>query len=138
MAGIKSINTKPEIIVRKILHKKGYRFRLHQKDLPGKPDIVLKKYKAVIFVNGCFWHKHDCFMYKLPKSRKVFWKKKLDTNQENDLKNIKSLGKLKWRVITVWECSLKGKRKISEIKISNKLDKFLQSKNKKLIIRCKP
>lgn len=85
MAGIKNRNTKPEILIRKLLYKKGYRFRLHVKDLPGKPDIVLPKYKAVIFVNGCFWHGHkNCSLFKLPATRTEFWQEKITRNQAND------------------------------------------------------
>lgn len=88
MAGIKNRNTKPEILIRKLLHKKGFRFRLHVKDLPGKPDIVLPKYKALIFVNGCFWHGHiNCHLFKLPATRTEFWQAKITRNQANDCKS---------------------------------------------------
>ncbi|MDC4713936.1 DNA mismatch endonuclease Vsr, partial [Acinetobacter baumannii] len=106
MASIKGRDTKPEILIRKLLHKRGFRFRLHVKELPGKPDVVLKKYKAVIFINGCFWHGHkDCHLFKLPATRTDFWEEKINKNQLNDTKTIKLLLDNDWRVCVVWECS---------------------------------
>lgn len=96
------------MLVRSWLHKQGYRFRLHDKKLPGKPDIVLKKYKTIIFVHGCFWHGHkNCKYYIIPKTRTKWWVKKLETNKKQDLKTSKKLQKAEWRVINVWECKLK-------------------------------
>lgn len=112
MAGIKGRNTKPEILIRKLLHKKGFRFRLHVKDLPGKPDIVLPKYKAVIFVNGCFWHGHkDCRFFKLPATRTEFWQEKIMRNQANDSKSINLLLENNWKVAVIWECRIRGATK---------------------------
>ncbi len=112
MSRIRSKNTKPEIILRKALFKKGYRYRLHKKDLPGKPDLVLKKHRSVIFVNGCFWHgHHGCKYFKIPATRTDWWKKKIEKTKKNDLKNYKLLEELGWRVITVWECELKKNKK---------------------------
>jgi DNA mismatch endonuclease, patch repair protein len=108
MSKVRSKNTKPEIVVRKLLHHLGFRFRLHKKELPGKPDIVLPKYKTVVFVNGCFWHQHEgCKKSKLPKSNRVFWVDKLSNNIKRDKKNICALEDLGWQVIIVWECELK-------------------------------
>lgn len=109
MSGIRGKNTKPEKIVRTGLHRKGFRFRLHIQSLPGKPDIVLKRHNAVIFVHGCFWHKHDCHYFKWPKTRSSFWKKKILKNVSNDMSNITRLLLDGWRVSIVWECSLRGK-----------------------------
>ena len=109
MSGIKGSNTKPELLIRKALHKRGFRYRLHSKNLAGKPDIVLPKYKAVIFVNGCFWHKHDCHLFRWPKSRTEFWKKKITGNVKRDNRNARQLEEQGWRILTVWECSIKGK-----------------------------
>ena len=107
MSAIKSKNTKPEIIVRKFLHSKGYRFRIHRKDLPGCPDIVLPKYKTVIFVNGCFWHRHEGCKYKTtPKTRKDFWENKFNENIKRDKNNFKELKNLNWKVLVIWECEL--------------------------------
>lgn len=109
MAGIKGKNTKPEIVVRKALHAQGYRFRLHDKKLPGKPDIVLPKYKTVIFVHGCFWHKHDCKHFKWPKTRPEFWREKIEGNVARDKKHAEELITLGWNVKVVWECEVKDK-----------------------------
>lgn len=109
MAGIRDKNTKPELLVRRVLHKAGYRFRLHDKKLPGKPDLVLRKYKTVIFVNGCFWHRHGCKSFKWPQSRGGFWRNKIEKNVARDCKNYSALGDLGWKVIVVWECELKNR-----------------------------
>ncbi len=111
MSGIKSKNTKPELIIRKELFKKDFRFRLHDKSLPGKPDLVLPKYGAVIFVHGCFWHRHNCHLFKWPSNRSVFWKNKINRNSEVDKRNYKQLKKEGWYILTIWECALKGKSK---------------------------
>ena len=91
MSGIRGKNTKPELLTRSLLHRAGYRFRIHDKNLPSKPDIVLKKYNAVILVHGCFWHRHLCHLFKWPKSRPEFWRKKLNGNYHRDQENIQSL-----------------------------------------------
>ena len=111
MAKVRSENTKPEMKVRKLLHSLGYRFRLHRRDLPGKPDIVLPKYKAVVFVNGCFWHGcPTCRHAKIrPKNNADYWNKKLDRNIQRDKDNYQKLQQLGWRVIVVWECETKDK-----------------------------
>ena len=107
MSRVRSKNTKPELAVRSILHRMGYRFRLHRKDLPGCPDIVLPKYKTVIFVHGCFWHQHPGCKYAYnPKSRKTFWQKKFRQNVEQGKKVRKKLTRLGWKVIVIWECEL--------------------------------
>ncbi len=113
MSRIRGKDTKPEIIVRSMLHRMGYRFRLHRKDLPGKPDIVLTKYNTVIFVHGCFWHQHmGCkYAYK-PKSRREFWEGKLRKNIERDSLHYEKLGKAGWLVLTIWECEAKDTDKL--------------------------
>ena len=109
MSAIKSKNTKPEITLRKLLHSMGYRFRLHRKDLPGSPDIVLPKYKTVIFVHGCFWHRHEnCKYATTPKTRKEFWEKKFRENINRDNLNQANLSLKGWKIIIIWECQLKG------------------------------
>lgn len=111
MSRIKGKNTKPEMLVRQFLHANGFRYRLHVKDLPGKPDIVLPKYKAVIFVHGCFWHGHaHCKYYVIPKTRTEWWLNKLNKNIENDKKANDTLGQAGWKVHTIWECDLKSDR----------------------------
>ena len=108
MSAIKSKNTKPEIAVRKLLHSMGYRFRLHRKDLPGSPDIVLPKYKTVIFVHGCFWHRHEnCKYASTPKTRKEFWENKFKENVIRDKSHQKKLSGIGWKIIIVWECEIK-------------------------------
>lgn len=127
MAGIKSKNTKPELLIRSLLHKRGFRFRLHVKDLPGKPDIVLPKYNAVIFVHGCFWHGHkNCHFFKLPGTRTEFWQEKILKNQVNDAKSIEILLTNNWRVCIVWECSIRGAKKDLN-KVINSISDWLLS-----------
>ena len=106
MSLIRSQNTKPELYVRSFLHKQGYRFRLHQKKLPGSPDIVLKKHKVVINVNGCFWHHHECGNYKIPKTNRKFWLIKFQNNKKRDRLNSLKLRKLGWKVYKIWECKV--------------------------------
>ena len=108
MSNIRGKNTKPELIVRKFLFSKGLRFRLHRKDLPGNPDIVLPKYKTVVFINGCFWHGHDgCKYYTLPKSNVDFWESKITNNKNRDVLNEIKLKELGWKVIRIWECEIR-------------------------------
>lgn len=110
MSLIKNKNTKPEILVRKFLFANGFRYRLNDKRLPGKPDIVLLKYKTVIFVNGCFWHGHkNCKYFKLPATKTEWWKTKIDKNRDNDLKNNLQLSASGYKVIIIWECEIKNK-----------------------------
>lgn len=112
MSRIKTQNTTPEMIIRKGLFARGFRYSLHKKTLPGKPDIVLPKYHSVIFVNGCFWHMHSCRYFVLPKTRTSFWQDKLEKNRERDLNNTKKLLEMGWRVAIVWECSIKNKQAV--------------------------
>lgn len=119
MAGIKSRNTKPELLIRSLLHNRGFRFRLHVKDLPEKPDIVLPKYHSVIFINGCFWHGHqECHLFRLLATRTEFWQEKIYRNQTNDSRAIDLLLANNWRVCIVWECSIRGAKKDPEKVIS--------------------
>ena len=108
MSRIRSKDTKPEMLVRKFLHKNGFRYRLHVKDLPGKPDIVLPKYKTVIFVHGCFWHGHEgCKYYVVPKTKTEWWVDKINRNKTIDAQSISSLQSTGWKVLEIWECELK-------------------------------
>lgn len=111
MSGIRSKNTKPELMIRRGLHALGFRFRVHDRSLPGNPDIVLPKYKAAIFVHGCFWHGHNCSLFKMPLTRPQFWNDKIETNRRRDLNADTALQSAGWRVGRVWECSLKGPRR---------------------------
>jgi DNA mismatch endonuclease (patch repair protein) len=138
MAGIKGGNTKPEIRVRSLLHKAGYRFRIAGKKLPGRPDIVLPKYNAVVFVHGCFWHGHEfCNLFRLPKSRKSFWSKKIGGNIIRDEINIARLQEAEWRVCTVWECALKGRNRLNEERLLKNLVGWVSSDSLVKTIRGK-
>ncbi len=120
MSKISSKDTKPEILVRKFLFSKGFRYRINVKTLPGKPDIVLPKYKTIIFVNGCFWHGHDCKKGKLPSSNIDFWKNKILKNKLRDNENQAQLALLSWKVIVIWQCEI------------SKIDKKIETFNKLL------
>ena len=121
-------NTKPELIVRSLLHNMGYRFRLHRKDLPGKPDITLPKYNKIIFVHGCFWHGHiNCPRAKRPATNKKFWNEKLDKNMERDKIIINNLRQLGWDILIVWTCEVKNTEKLR-----NKLFSFIEGEKKKI------
>lgn len=114
MAGIRGKNTKPEMLIRRGLHRLGLRFLVHDKRLPGKPDLVFPKWRAAIFVNGCFWHGHDCHLFKLPSTRTEFWRDKISANKKRDRTAIKRLEETGWRSLTIWECQIKG-RSVEEI-----------------------
>jgi DNA mismatch endonuclease (patch repair protein) len=123
MRAVKSFDTKPEIIVRKYLFAKGFRFRLQNKSLPGKPDISLKKYNLLIFVHGCFWHGHsNCKIYVMPKTNKKFWYSKIENNIKRDKRNIRKLRNQGWNVIVIWECQLKNKNR--DITLKRLVDKI--------------
>lgn len=111
MSGIRSANTKPEKLIRSLLHRRGFRFRINRRDLPGKPDLVFPVRHAVIFVHGCFWHGHDCALFKMPGTRTDFWTAKIGGNRNNDAKVTQKLLDLGWRVAMVWECALRGKHR---------------------------
>lgn len=109
MAAIRGKDTTPELVLRRGLHRMGLRFQLHRSDLPGKPDLVFPRHRAVLFVHGCFWHGHDCHLFKWPKSREKFWRGKIETNRARDEIALAALSSKGWRIGTVWECALKGK-----------------------------
>ena len=109
MSRIRGKNTKPELQVRRICHGMGLRFRLYRKDLPGKPDLVFPKYRTAVFVNGCFWHGHDCHLFKVPGTRKEFWTEKIAGTRARDAYQLGQLQELGWRTVVVWECALKGR-----------------------------
>ena len=108
MSRIRGRDTKPEMILRRGLHAQGLRFRLHRKDLPGKPDLVFPQHRAVILAHGCFWHRHKCPMFKWPATRAEFWNKKISGNRERDQAALDALRDVGWRVLVVWECALRG------------------------------
>lgn len=132
MAGINGKDTKPELQVRKALYARGFRYRLHNKKLPGKPDIVLAKYNTAIQVNGCFWHGHeDCHLFRFPKSRVEFWENKIGGNIARDKVNLEQLEKLGWRVLVIWECALKGKGRIGIDTVAEATTNFIRSQDNK-------
>lgn len=111
MAAVRARDTKPELMIRRALHGAGLRYRLNVRDLPGKPDIVLPRYRSVVFVHGCFWHRHDCDLFRWPESRTEFWREKLDANAARDVKAADALEEAGWRQAVIWECALKGRKK---------------------------
>lgn len=135
MAAIKGSHTKPELIVRKAMHAAGLRYRLHAKDLAGKPDLVFPRYRAAIFVHGCFWHQHDCHLFKWPATRAEFWRTKIGRNVENDAKATAMLLEQGWRVAIVWECALKGRTRRDESKTMQMLVAWVKSNRRTITIR---
>ncbi len=121
MAAVRGKDTKPELVVRRLLHALGFRYRLHVKDLPGRPDIVFRKRRCVIFVNGCFWHAHDCPRGSAPSSNVEFWRVKIGRNRERDRRVQEELRKSGWLVLTVWECETKAQESLA-----GKLSRFLE------------
>jgi DNA mismatch endonuclease (patch repair protein) len=134
MSGIRGKNTKPEIRVRSLLHRAGYRFRLHVSHLPGRPDIVLPRHRAVVFVHGCFWHGHACPLFKIPGTRSSFWRTKIERNRANDADALSRLVEDNWRIATVWECALKGRKRLSDEAIATRLTRWLRGKRGQLEI----
>jgi len=131
MSCIRGKDTKPELTIRSGLHKLGYRYRLHDKRLPGRPDIVLPRHNSIILVNGCFWHGHSCHLFKWPATRKYFWQKKISETNMRDQKNISEYLKLGWRVLIVWECSIKGKGPVELKSVIDKCRIWIESDNTK-------
>lgn len=134
MSGIRGRNTKPEILVRSLLHCQGFRFRLHASELPGKPDILLPRYRAAIFVHGCFWHGHDCSLYRLPGTRTDFWRDKVDRNRAADSRARDALLVADWRVAVVWECAMRGSG-ADPVRVGQQLAGWLRSDDRETVIR---
>lgn len=130
MSAIRHQNTKPELLIRSELHKRGLRFRIHRKDLPGKPDIVLPRFNTVIFINGCFWHGHECHLFHWPKTRETFWRNKIGGNVIRDSKNSEKLLTGGYRVLTVWECAIKGKHKIDTNELTDRVSNWIKSSSR--------
>ena len=135
MAGIRGRDTSPERVIRQGLHRLGFRFRLQGRDLPGRPDIVLPKWKAVILTNGCFWHGHDCELFRWPKTRADFWRAKIEGNRRRDLENLEALHVLGWRTLVIWECALKGKAAAGPDDAVRRASEWLASESRSREIR---
>ena len=127
MRAVGAKNTAPEMIVRRELHAAGFRYLIHAKQLPGSPDIALPKYKAAIFVDGCFWHGHECALFKVPKTRTDFWLGKITANKQRDSLNDSLLTDRGWRVLHIWECSLKGSQKLNRADLLERVRAWLVS-----------
>lgn len=134
MSGIRGKNTKPELLIRKALHARGFRYRLHC-DLPGKPDICLPKHRAVIFVHGCFWHGHGCHLFKWPSTRPEFWRAKIGRNREVDGASEGCLLDDGWRVAVIWECALKGRGRLPLEDVISTCADWLNSDQARLEVR---
>ena len=135
MSGIRGIDTKPELVLRRGLHRRGFRYRLHDRRLPGKPDLVFPGRRAVILVNGCFWHGHDCHLFRWPKSREKFWKSKITGNMERDSANRTRLLDQGWRLCSVWECALKGGKRWPADSVVDRCAVWLRGTEQELEIR---
>lgn len=137
MAAVRARDTKPEVMVRKALHAAGLRYRLNVRDLPGRPDIVLPRHRAVVFVHGCFWHRHECDLFRWPESRTDFWREKLDGNAARDAKAADALDKAGWRQAVIWECALKGRKKRDFQDTMQRLIIWIRSDEQAITIRGK-
>lgn len=126
MSGIKGKNTKPEMLIRSALHRKGFRFRIHYDKLPGKPDIALPKHRALILVHGCFWHGHDCHLFKWPKTNRDFWRKKIEDSISRDKERLCEYSNARWRTLIIWECALKGASEISATRLIDQVGTWIQ------------
>lgn len=135
MAGIRGKDTKPELIIRRGLHASGFRFRLHDPNLPGKPDLVLPRWRAAIQIHGCFWHGHDCPLFRWPGTRQEFWRNKIGRNVERDREVDAALDHAGWRVLTIWECALKGRGRLGADVVVSRAADWLRSEELTGVIR---
>jgi DNA mismatch endonuclease (patch repair protein) len=135
MSRIRGVNTKPELQVRKLLFASGFRYRLNLATLPGKPDLVFPKYHAVAFVHGCFWHGHRCHLFKVPETNQQFWLRKIEANRDNDLRKLRELRREGWRVLTIWECALRGRQKLDPTAIAAAAGDWLKAEGTTLTLR---
>ncbi len=135
MAAIRGADTKPELIIRKGLHARGFRYRLHDRRLPGRPDLVFPARRAVVFVHGCFWHGHDCPLFVMPKTRTEFWSDKIAGNRTRDEAVINALQESGWRTGIVWECALKGRQRLGTDAVIDMLSAWLSSGDGNFVVR---
>lgn len=127
MSSIRGKDTKPEMLIRRGLHVRGLRYRLHDRKLPGRPDLVFPKYHTAVFVHGCFWHAHGCALSRLPATRRDFWQQKLEGNAARDHKAIATLQADGWRVLVIWECALRGPARQKEATVLDRAAKFIRA-----------
>ncbi len=132
MQCVKGRDTKPEMLLRRGLHARGFRYRLHCSSLPGKPDLIFPKFQAVIFAHGCFWHGHGCHLFKWPVSRRDFWRKKIEGTQTRDHLTIEALRRKSWRILVVWECALRGPIRPPLEELLNEIETFLTHSRQEL------
>jgi DNA mismatch endonuclease (patch repair protein) len=135
MAAIRACNTRPETQVRHALHALGLRYRLHVRGMPGRPDLLFSKHRAVVFINGCFWHGHNCPLFRMPATRTDFWRSKIERNVQNDKRVQAQLRSGGWRVAIIWECALKGKRRLGFDEAIGWLAQWIRSDDLSLSIR---
>ena len=135
MSGIRGKDTQPELIIRRALHAKGFRYRLHVKDIPGQPDMVFPRFRSVVFVHGCFWHGHDCSLFRLPATRTEFWRAKIERNRKRDDEVTIMLAESGWRQLVVWECAIKGRGKLPLEAIVSQVSGWIRGAADRLEIR---
>lgn len=135
MSGIRTRDTKPEVVFRKGLHSRGYRYRLQSTRVPGKPDFVLPKYRVAAFVHGCFWHRHECHLFKWPSTRPEFWRAKLDRNHVRDIKVAEQLKEADWRQLIVWECALRGRHRLDLNDVLDHAERWIRTADMSVEIR---
>jgi DNA mismatch endonuclease (patch repair protein) len=138
MSRIRGKDTKPELVLRRGLHALGLRFRLHRKDLPGRPDMVFPRYRAAVLVHGCFWHAHDCPMFKWPATRREFWTAKIEGNRARDLRDLAGLATAGWRVLVVWECALKGPARLPVDAVLARITAWLDTEEPAGVVKGMP
>jgi DNA mismatch endonuclease, patch repair protein len=129
MSRIKSKNTKPELLIRSGLHARGLRFRLHRKDLPGRPDLAFARAKVAVFIHGCFWHGHHCALFKEPATRNSFWQEKIAKNVVRDKRAVEELKRMNWRALTVWECAIRGRNKLPLDRVFSRCERFIMEED---------
>ena len=135
MSGIRGRDTRIEVAVRKALFARGFRYRLNERKLPGRPDLVLPRYRAAVFVHGCYWHGHDCGLFRVPSTNSEFWRAKIEGNRERDRRNDAALADAGWRVAVVWECSLRGRGEDAGRRVADRLARWLTGQRRTLEIR---
>ena len=126
MSRIRGRDTKPEMLIRRGLHRRGLRYQLHRRDRPGRPDLVFPSARCVVFVHGCFWHGHACPMFRLPATRTEFWKQKIEANRARDARSADALAAADWRSLTVWECALRGRARLTETEVLDVCEWFVK------------